>query len=152
MRGARLGPFHHAGGVGLIPARAGSTPLRRSRQYASRAHPRPCGEHMKSRMFPMMVLGSSPPVRGALARFTVVSRVVGLIPARAGSTPRHSLPEARTGAHPRPCGEHQVRQLREKAARGSSPPVRGARRTPPCARVQGGLIPARAGSTWCPLP
>ena len=50
---------------GLIPARAGSTPLVVSRSLVVRAHPRPCGEHSVRVFRCAEIAGSSPPVRGA---------------------------------------------------------------------------------------
>ena len=45
VRGARhLSTFSRAF-TGLIPARAGSTPITINATVATRAHPRPCGEH-----------------------------------------------------------------------------------------------------------
>ena len=53
------------------------------------------------------------------------------------------------GAHPRPCGEHAHSGAADLFRSGSSPPVRGAQFLNPLARILGGLIPARAGSTRC---
>ena len=52
-------------GLGLIPARAGSTSLQSWNSEQTRAHPRPCGEHDILDPSGRVVLGSSPPVRGA---------------------------------------------------------------------------------------
>ena len=53
--------------VGLIPARAGSTLGSTQPGISSRAHPRPCGEHGFSPLGHSLIVGSSPPVRGARA-------------------------------------------------------------------------------------
>ncbi len=45
VRGARWVSTTTAKADGLIPARAGSTPVNISPLWAPRAHPRPCGEH-----------------------------------------------------------------------------------------------------------
>ena len=71
---------------GLIPARAGSTKLPNLPRNSARAHPRPCGEHSWRALRMSGVLGSSPPVRGALDAIGVSLPPNGLIPARAGST------------------------------------------------------------------
>ena len=50
--------------------------------------------------------GSSPLVRGALCKIRVVNGISGIIPARAGSTPKAKPPITSRRDHPRSCGEH----------------------------------------------
>ena len=50
-------------------------------------------------------------------------------------------------AHPRPCGEHPNVEWLPPTIEGSSPPVRGALLDDVFFFDEGGLIPARAGST-----
>ncbi len=94
-----------------------------------------------------LLLGSSPPVRGAHGDRDTRKHHGGLIPARAGSTMSCSAPPIRFGAHPRPCGEHSLRARRMLSGWGSSPPVRGALASTLGLSISSGLIPARAGST-----
>ena len=111
------------------------------------AHPRPCGEHAVPSTAHPSCGGSSPPVRGAQHTSDEELLKFGLIPARAGSTSgtrRWYLPP---GAHPRPCGEHSLLQMRSLLHLGSSPPVRGALNSCVAGVGGAGLIPARAGST-----
>ena len=126
VRGAHSGFTSSSAAGGLIPARAGSTPQACRPSVGARAHPRPCGEHTPSAHCVEGVLGSSPPVRGAreVDRFRVHPN--GLIPARAGSTGGVPGWVRRSGAHPRPCGEHRDLKLLKFMSGGSSPPVRGA--------------------------
>ena len=65
VRGAHMtaDSFHVRGG--LIPARAGSTPPNQHCPCGTRAHPRPCGEHIVTVDSVDTSKGSSPPVRGA---------------------------------------------------------------------------------------
>ena len=147
VRGARADGLADAALGGLIPARAGSTPTFRYTAAGSRAHPRPCGEHTHTLILCFRAGGSSPPVRGAPHIAHASLPVLGLIPARAGSTQRHTATEVLSGAHPRPCGEHRLFPPIRAVPRGSSPPVRGAPEMSPLVRTQEGLIPARAGST-----
>ena len=91
---------------GLIPARAGSTAWLPTQTVSTWAHPRPCGEHLAGRLVLNSALGSSPPVRGALTDIANCAADLGLIPARAGSTPPSTKYPNAHGAHPRPCGEH----------------------------------------------
>ena len=132
---------------GLIPARAGSTTSPCCSPPRRRAHPRPCGEHGAVVVNALMMLGSSPPVRGAHFPGVVDFPRLGLIPARAGSTSGMRLRMSSSRAHPRPCGEHLLLTVNALLAWGSSPPVRGARLTPTLLLLESGLIPARAGST-----
>ena len=96
--------------------------------------------------------GSSPLARGTLNQGGEKIDAAGLIPARAGNTPRSARKETRMRAHPRSRGEHRDMSGRPCLKSGSSPLARGtlgsSRRT---FRVMG-LIPARAGNTatgWC---
>ena len=71
---------------GIIPAYAGSTVLAGIRRLGARDHPRVCGEHPASAMRTIVQLGSSPRMRGALARMPALQARVRIIPAYAGST------------------------------------------------------------------
>ena len=51
--------------VGIIPACAGSTPMRSAGRPCRRDHPRMCGEHCDFDWFSGVFEGSSPHVRGA---------------------------------------------------------------------------------------
>ena len=99
VRGARRNLQRIGLERGLIPARAGSTSPRTWLFLTRRAHPRPCGEHLRKRCCRVPGWGSSPPVRGA--RY------------------HHSR-----GACP--CGEHYGGFTPHSYLMGSSPPVRGA--------------------------
>ena len=93
-----------------------------------RDHPRMRGEHWPGRPSTCARPGSSPHARGALAARLVDPRVVGIIPACAGSTSRASL--------------HSYRHA------GSSPHARGARNPQGAGNLGVGIIPACAGSTF----
>ena len=126
VRGARRSRNRGRRTAGLIPARAGSTGAVPSPTCGHWAHPRPCGEHAAFHQTLPLGLGSSPPVRGALLGLLIAVGVVGLIPARAGSTSKTHTPRFGTWAHPRPCGEHAGAKSPSRLPPGSSPPVRGA--------------------------
>ena len=86
-------------------------------------------------------------MRGALLRGERVQRVDGIIPACAGSTAiKVQLDEAERD-HPRMCGEHSSQASGSDKIRGSSPHVRGAQPARHPFAVNGGIIPACAGST-----
>ena len=65
MRGA-LGVVRDGTALGgIIPADAGSTVMLPSESYCNGDHPRGCGEHLRSAISLVRVLGSSPRMRGA---------------------------------------------------------------------------------------
>ena len=93
-------------GLGLIPACAGKTESLSWQHRQPRAHPRVCGENVKSIPSIKSMTGSSPRVRGK--RFIGSSPVppAGLIPACAGKTERRAPYLRESSAHPRVCGEN----------------------------------------------
>ena len=146
-RGARNKGWADSGGVGIIPACAGSTCCRGCRSPAT--------------------WGSSPLARGALRQDPVRRGREGIIPACAGSTSPRSRHAGRGRDHPRLRGEHhplssrsqvypgssplargaQVPLLVVMTALGSSPLARGARHDVSAVSAVPGIIPACAGST-----
>ena len=78
--------------AGIIPAYAGNTTVRVISAQDGRDHPRVCGEHHDLRMVPETVTGSSPRMRGTLARSLrrrgIHHQAAGIIPAYAGNTLR----------------------------------------------------------------
>ncbi len=87
-RGARDDRAQPVEGGGLIPARAGSTDVEDLDVVAGGAHPRTRGEHRPLPVWAKTSSGSSPHARGAPGVPRRRHRLRGLIPARAGSTPR----------------------------------------------------------------
>ena len=147
VRGKLLVPAMHCRTVRLIPARAGKTSTRESRSQRRRAHPRACGENWSEVAGARWRAGSSPRVRGKLARLCAPHLTVGLIPARAGKTAVPSAEPPLGRAHPRACGENFPPASFCSASAGSSPRVRG--KPGPCSDppTPARLIPARAGKT-----
>ena len=132
---------------GLIPARAGTTSLRRRARSSSRAHPRSRGDHNGKKPGATAPAGSSPLARGPRNRYLQGSGRCGLIPARAGTTERARFLAIIWGAHPRSRGDHPSTAPACDTTGGSSPLARGPLRTSPHSWPQRGLIPARAGNT-----
>ncbi len=101
--------------------------------------------------------GSSPRVRGTLARLEWAGFEDRFIPACAGNTPRRLRPTVSPPVHPRVCGEHAVVGRGHGVQHGSSPRVRGTLFQ--CSHWRQGhrFIPACAGNTmvgcrmYCPL-
>ena len=132
---------------GLIPACAGKTLINRHTPARARAHPRVCGENTPRPELIKAVKGSSPRVRGKLL---VANGSIGrarLIPACAGKTPRSRLLSHGMPAHPRVCGENNMRRCAKPASMGSSPRVRGKRPGNYSDKLDQRLIPACAGKT-----
>ena len=75
--------------------------------------------------------------------------VTGIIPARAGFTPRQSRPRTGRSDHPRSRGVYWMPSPPSLYRTGSSPLARGLRVTPPRHSHHVGIIPARAGFTTC---
>ena len=117
---------------GIIPACAGNTCSRKSRNWRMSDHPRVCGEHRMACCVSGRFMGSSPRVRGTRNLFfrLFFSR-----------------------DHPRVCGEHEMALTDEDIMRGSSPRVRGTLRPQGRDAAGPGIIPACAGNTaWPPTP
>ena len=159
---------------GLIPARAGRSRRHTSRTSRSWAHPRAGGAVSSGLTVGCAVPGSSPRGRGGLRSARLRGALAGLIPARAGRSPRTRRRKTRPWAHPRAGGAVDVGKAVPTGARGSSPrgrggPVgviaqvdRGASGSSPRgrggldrdgdARHRRGLIPARAGRSQSASP
>ena len=106
-----------------------------------------CGEHADGNKTIQGAKGSSPHVRGALARRFASGSATGIIPACAGSTPMSPTGRGAMWDHPRMCGEHSRPMKSRSNCGGSSPHVRGARQSRSLINLSLGIIPACAGST-----
>ena len=147
VRGKRDASFLLPAAKGLIPACAGKTRNSIQPNPQHRAHPRVCGENVSVVKARLSSVGSSPRVRGKLPWPPRVPSLRRLIPACAGKTEGLLRSDTSTRAHPRVCGENCQQRSPKRAARGSSPRVRGKRGHLCCAHGVQGLIPACAGKT-----
>ena len=118
----------HGGDVGIIPARAGFTPLCRGCRREVRDHPRSRGVYHIATLSLPAGNGSSPLARGLQGPLLALGRRLGIIPARAGFTGRPRRPAGRRRDHPRSRGVYFDDRV---VASGGD-----------------GIIPARAGFTW----
>ncbi len=146
-RGPLRLPGAHRGSGGLIPARAGTTCGSPRRPAVRRAHPRAGGDHSGYTFHQLRHRGSSPRGRGPLGLTGRIPGNLGLIPARAGTTPSPTPSTRSRRAHPRAGGDHWVPVTTVQQALGSSPRGRGPRERRELVFEAGGLIPARAGTT-----
>ena len=147
MRGAPALLKSHGFAGGIIPAYAGSTHAPTPWTHRGRDHPRVCGEHLVRGRLVCVRQGSSPRMRGALAREVAAYDRLGIIPAYAGSTLLARRVEPHRQDHPRVCGEHWISELGISKSTGSSPRMRGARSSGSRVRLPLRIIPAYAGST-----
>ena len=131
----------------IIPARAGFTRQPCCRWPGRPDHPRSRGVYVHvNRGYPWSD-GSSPLARGLLELSGLLDEPLGIIPARAGFTPRRRLRRRALPDHPRSRGVYIEQTLGVIITKGSSPLARG---------LLGGdyrrvqeirIIPARAGFT-----
>ena len=125
-RGARLVGACESGGVGIIPAYAGSTSSTSWPTPPRTDHPRIRGEHRWTRPAAPRNGGSSPHTRGARPPDRHRRPGERIIPAYAGSTSVHYQYLSIIKDHPRIRGEHPYMPTQELEAKGSSPHTRGA--------------------------
>ena len=133
--------------TGIIPALAGNTVATELDADTGRDHPRACGEHLLHVQQLWPKLGSSPRLRGTLARGREESGDVGIIPALAGNTKNISAHCRVSRDHPRACGEHISAAAGGDATLGSSPRLRGTLVGTGHWAREFGIIPALAGNT-----
>ena len=132
---------------GIIPARAGFTDNPSGANKSETDHPRSRGVYDVENMRGAILAGSSPLARGLRDREAVEFADVGIIPARAGFTPRRVLPRRLCTDHPRSRGVYTDNAAITPCISGSSPLARGLP-VPASIRLQvPGIIPARAGFT-----
>ena len=131
----------------LIPARAGKTGRGTVGPDLFWAHPRAGGENLPDARNHGRDAGSSPRGRGKRDNRTVLTAANGLIPARAGKTPRCRPRHLQGAAHPRAGGENDATNKFADTLRGSSPRGRGKHQPRRVHYPGDGLIPARAGKT-----
>ena len=93
--------------VRLIPACAGTTPVKLKIRSAIWAHPRLRGDYLKQYKELEFGNGSSPPARGLRDLLQVCFQRVGLIPACAGTTVCASEALIVITAHPRLRGDYK---------------------------------------------
>ena len=147
VRGQQVLGFVPPGRVRIIPARAGPTQVLRITTHPMADHPRSCGANAGQVLQVTALGGSSPLVRGQPGQRHIRQKPQRIIPARAGPTFIDIRLKVALTDHPRSCGANVVRIRRLTVLTGSSPLVRGQRRTVVLPRFAVRIIPARAGPT-----
>ncbi len=132
VRGSHGRPQRLRGIPGFIPACAGEPCSPGGTARSTWVHPRVCGGALAHHGVRNRVLGSSPRVRGSLDTTCVDGPCSGFIPACAGEPQPRSRNGTRWGVHPRVCGGAAVGKKKFKHPKGSSPRVRGSRRSQVC--------------------
>ena len=134
-------------GQRIIPARAGFTSRSAGRETRWADHPRSRGVYGASVTVSGATHGSSPLARGLRGDPDLRLPHRGIIPARAGFTPRPPATAGAPGDHPRSRGVYTADDASRSMSDGSSPLARGLRVGEAPRGVGGGIIPARAGFT-----
>ena len=166
MRGTRDLRVRARRAIRLIPAHAGNAQSQRQRRPIEAAHPRACGERIRSLNGAAARYGSSPRMRGTRCRLEQRShspsahpRACGergsmplrvpeirLIPAHAGNANASRARLTTSSAHPRACGERVESDVPVFLRPGSSPRMRGTRDKRGDLILKVRLIPAHAGN------
>ena len=134
----------------IIPARAGFTGKSSARRRSTADHPRSRGVYAARVGEGPGRQGSSPLARGLPPEAHRGRLGPGIIPARAGFTTPAGSSEGSSPDHPRSRGVYPLPCSLRRFSAGSSPLARGLRQHPRLRRLQGRIIPARAGFTWSP--
>ena len=133
---------------GIIPARAGFTEEGDVPGGPAGDHPRSRGVYSLIPSSEIQPQGSSPLARGLHRQWALKFEKNGIIPARAGFTPRRQPWPTRPRDHPRSRGVYRAARRAPPRADGSSPLARGLPPEATDTKVRAGIIPARAGFTW----
>ena len=146
MRGTGSWGPQQLGDRRFIPAHAGN------RCWANRSfrhqvvHPRACGEQPTGQGGTRYDIGSSPRMRGTVARHLHHPLRDRFIPAHAGNRLARYEPRLRTAVHPRACGEQPVAFAGPLHIAGSSPRMRGTVAASLLNEGDQRFIPAHAGN------
>ena len=146
VRGTRHGQKRRTQAQRIIPACAGNASVRRVTMMSRADHPRVCGERGRMSNTPSRPRGSSPRVRGTLARLCQTGVCRRIIPACAGNASTKLVILSGPPDHPRVCGERPSCLDDILAGPGSSPRVRGTPQDDPSQGVPMRIIPACAGN------
>ena len=114
---------HHV--LRITPAYAGKSIRRTTMRVLLRDHPRLCGEKRSSHSFKKLSMGSPPPMRGKVTRFTTQSHNARITPAYAGKSSIVSPSSAVDWDHPRLCGEKRPRSIQSSGTAGITPAYAG---------------------------
>ena len=106
MRGKQFLPFFNFVHFRITPADAGKTRCATNSAFASRDHPRGCGENPISVADVADYIGSPPRMRGKHLVHHRILCLTRITPADAGKTSTAWIPTKKLQDHPRGCGEN----------------------------------------------
>ena len=109
----------------FIPAYAGNAAVLSKYSECPPVHPRVCGERIVVMALEAVPSGSSPRMRGTLARCADDRHSQRFIPAYAGNASRRARRSGANAVHPRVCGERFFKKFSASRNGGSSPRMRG---------------------------
>ena len=138
--------------IRFIPAPAGNSHRTQSSVRVDTVHPRACGEQPLDLRRLFHVCGSSPRLRGTVARACTMRGYRRFIPAPAGNRVSIHNFKYKDPVHPRACGEQASIAKMTATASGSSPRLRGTVYRRGAIRLLPRFIPAPAGNSWPPGP
>ena len=141
----QVGQFHLC--ARFIPACAGNSAAALDGFAVGPVHPRVCGEQGPIEVTVSPGTGSSPRVRGTVAKVNSWQSMARFIPACAGNSPHGRTPQPQPAVHPRVCGEQSNAGANSIDLNGSSPRVRGTGPLPRNACRVDRFIPACAGNS-----
>ena len=147
MRGKVSFRFFYGGVLRITPAYAGKRRRGHSDKGQGWDHPRLCGEKETQISLIVSSRGSPPPMRGKGQFLIVGVGAVGITPAYAGKSCRHSIIFTVDKDHPRLCGEKPQQEDTRKNQRGSPPPMRGKDQNFSAKSWSMGITPAYAGKS-----
>ncbi len=130
----------------FIPACAGNAISGCRARARPTVHPRVCGERLDPVNWVLLIVGSSPSVRGTPKAILDPFRARRFIPACAGNAIRSLTGRPDAPVHPRVCGERIKRDCRRMIRDGSSPRVRGTLNVHRLDKFHCRFIPACAGN------
>ncbi len=152
MRGKRQRHSTRFNNVRIIPAHAGQTKTAPQGKSTQTDHPRACGANVYVSVPDWAAAGSSPRMRGKRLRpYKIIGRT-RIIPAHAGQTAHPKKIRTTRTDHPRACGANRPSRLEGFCCSGSSPRMRGKRRTVQSRYTVFRIIPAHAGQTTLRRP
>ena len=131
----------------IIPAHAGQTNSVPAKRSSHADHPRACGANVMVPSACMLMVGSSPRMRGKRAGHRLRPRPYRIIPAHAGQTAPARDATRRSSDHPRACGANSSGAFSMIRLIGSSPRMRGKRVGSVPVGILARIIPAHAGQT-----
>ena len=131
----------------IIPAHAGQTNSVPAKRSSHADHPRACGANVMVPSACMLMVGSSPRMRGKRHPPSPCNPVMRIIPAHAGQTVSNSSRTSARSDHPRACGANPALSVMTAAPAGSSPRMRGKLGFGFDSFRQRRIIPAHAGQT-----